>query len=146
VGRPDAIEAAFAAAITKAAAAGQWQLVSQLAHEVEQRRLAREGSKVVDLRPRGRSVADRGERRADLPAPVSIGPANAELRTGVPWRYLKTRFPHLVRAIGERKSVILARDLERELAGRDPRDEAAGGVEELAADLGVVLDAEKPER
>ncbi len=80
-----------------------------------------------------------GDAPATSVAPVAIGPANAELMTGVPWRYLRNRYPTLLRSIGERKQVILARDLARELAGRDTRDEAAGGVEALAAELGIEL-------
>lgn len=78
------------------------------------------------------------------PMPVAIGPANAELMTGVGWRFLRTRFPELVRQLGERKSIILARDLEAALAGRDPRDEAAEDAEAYAARLGLVSTRRTP--
>lgn len=54
------------------------------------------------------------------PMPVAIGPANAELMTGISWRFLRDSFPELVRHIGARKAVILARDLEAAFAGRPP--------------------------
>ncbi len=75
---------------------------------------------------------------AGAPLPLAIGPANAELIVGVPWRYLRDRYPSLLRPIGERKSVILARDLEAALAGRDPRDEVTAADDEYAASLGLV--------
>lgn len=79
---------------------------------------------------------------AGAPLPISIGPANAELCTGVPWRYLKDRFPGLVRHIGERKAVILARDLEAALAGRSPidavRDAEPDPVEAACREFGLV--------
>jgi len=76
------------------------------------------------------------------PAPVSIGPANAELVTGVPWRYLRDRFPDLVIPIGERKAVILASDLAAELAGRSAidavRDAEPDPVEAACREFGLV--------
>lgn len=76
------------------------------------------------------------------PLPIAIGPANAELVTGVGWRYLRDRFPELVRHIGERKSVILARDLEAALAGRSPidavRDAEPDPVEAACREFGLI--------
>jgi len=40
MGNPDAIECALADALTKATAAGKWDIVAQLARELEARRLA----------------------------------------------------------------------------------------------------------
>jgi len=71
--------------------------------------------------------------------PITIGPANAEQATGLPWRYLRDRYGHLLRRAGERKAVILASELARELGGREARatrdDET--DVDALAAELGV---------
>jgi 16S rRNA C1402 (ribose-2'-O) methylase RsmI len=53
----DAVEIALADALTKAANAGQWETVSQLARELEARRRAREA--VVDL------DAERAKRKSD---------------------------------------------------------------------------------
>ena len=47
--RPDAVEAALADALTKAATAGRFDVVAKLATELEARRLARTSSNVVDL-------------------------------------------------------------------------------------------------
>ncbi|HOU89571.1 MAG TPA: hypothetical protein PLU22_00935 [Polyangiaceae bacterium] len=62
--------------------------------------------------------------------------------TGVPWRYLRDRFPELVRHIGERKAVILASDLAAALAGRDPRElareEDPDPVEAACREFGLV--------
>lgn len=49
---PDAVEAALAAGLRLAAQAGQWEAVAQLAKELAERRLAREGGKVVALSSR----------------------------------------------------------------------------------------------
>lgn len=57
VGQPDVVEVALADALTKAATAGQWETVSQLARELEARRRARMA--VVDLE------AERNRRRDD---------------------------------------------------------------------------------
>jgi hypothetical protein len=51
--RGDALEAALADAITKATGAGEWAIVAQLARELEARRTARAGAKVVPF-PRRR--------------------------------------------------------------------------------------------
>jgi hypothetical protein len=55
--RMDAVEVALAGALTKAAAASEWAIVRQLAHELEARRTAPQEPSVADLegtlRPRG---------------------------------------------------------------------------------------------
>jgi hypothetical protein len=48
--RSDAVEEALASALTEAMEAGKWDVVSQLARELEARRLARAGN-VVSLHP-----------------------------------------------------------------------------------------------
>jgi hypothetical protein len=49
-GVSDPVEAALADALTRASAAGQWDVVASLARELEARRLARADGKVVPLR------------------------------------------------------------------------------------------------
>lgn len=49
------------------------------------------------------------------PTPIAIGPTNCPLVAGVPWRYVRERYPHLLRPIGPGKQVILAAELEAEL-------------------------------
>jgi hypothetical protein len=46
---PDAVEAALAEAVARAAAAGAWDVVGKLAGELEARRRARQAPGVVDL-------------------------------------------------------------------------------------------------
>lgn len=46
---PDPVEAALGDALTKASAAGAWEVVGQLARELEARRKARQAPEVVDL-------------------------------------------------------------------------------------------------
>jgi hypothetical protein len=67
--------------------------------------------------------------------PVTIGPANCELVTGVNWRYMRARYPQLLRRLGDRKEVILAADLAAELAR--PGGQERYGAEELAQRLGI---------
>lgn len=50
----DAVEAALAAALAEASAAGRWDVVGQLARELEARRLASSGGVVVSLAARRR--------------------------------------------------------------------------------------------
>jgi hypothetical protein len=45
----DAVEAALASALTAASAAGQWQVVAQLASELEARRRSRQAPEVVSI-------------------------------------------------------------------------------------------------
>jgi hypothetical protein len=47
----DAVEGALAMALTEATKAGKWDVVSQLARELEARRVARSDGKVVALDP-----------------------------------------------------------------------------------------------
>ena len=79
---------------------------------------------------------------AGAPLPLAIGPANAELVTGVPWRYLRDRFAHLLVQLGERKSVIPAAALAAELAGRSAidavRDAEPDPVEAACREFGLV--------
>jgi hypothetical protein len=49
---PDAVESALAEAIRQATSAGKWDVVLQLARELEARRLARQAPEVVDLTAR----------------------------------------------------------------------------------------------
>jgi hypothetical protein len=57
VSGPDAVEVALGEALAKAAAAGAWETVGQLARELEARRKARQAPEVVDLE------AERAKRR-----------------------------------------------------------------------------------
>jgi hypothetical protein len=50
----DPVEAPLADALTRAAAAGEWSVVGQLARELEARRKAYDSDKVVRLPARGR--------------------------------------------------------------------------------------------
>jgi hypothetical protein len=50
----DVVEAALAEALLRAAHAGQWEIVSQLARELDARRMARSATNVMKLPPRNR--------------------------------------------------------------------------------------------
>ena len=51
IASPGVVEGALAAALTAAAAAGQWEVVAQLARELEARRKALAAPNVIALRP-----------------------------------------------------------------------------------------------
>jgi hypothetical protein len=58
-GQSDAVEAALAKALEGATAAGRWDVVAQLARELEARRLERAGNVVSIAAPRGARRATR---------------------------------------------------------------------------------------